>query len=103
MLRETETKRLPPRPLSFPFRSALFSLGLPYATAFPSSNCLRSSARGRVIRSYSLGVGNSERGYHFLSEGGTRLKYLSFNEAVPARAATDIFLRNGLTTCLSDP
>src|SRR5437764_7339256 len=44
-----------------PFYPCLI-LDLPYATAFSSSNRRRSSARGRVIRSYSLGRRFTARG-----------------------------------------
>ena len=50
-----------------------------------------------------LGVSNSERGYHVFSDVGTKLEFVSFNEAVHVRVATDIFSRIGLTRCLSDP
>ncbi len=59
-------------------------------------------ARRRSINSYRH-VSNSQRGYHFCSEVGTRLKYVGFSEVVPVRVATDVFSRIGLTACLGDP
>jgi hypothetical protein len=57
----------------------------------------------RRLRIEFKGVRNSQRGYHFCSEVGTRLKYVGFSEVVPVRVATDVFSRIGLTACLGDP